>query len=344
MTGYASALNRFPRKPVELLDYQVALYEHTMSDFGLQYLESFFESVGLTTKEAVMNLVAGLRQADTYWLTEKISRIIHGSLVKWPLNTVLNEYHLPTHSGFVWMEQPIVMRDIRRRTAAIRAFLWVTANFVYTGRQEPERGVIVFWYSDALDPQDSLHTESESAAHVVEAMRDNRITRLSLYHTSVWRFGNRVRDLYYPDEATYREHMVDKGIANPSTYDEMAEENRRDHSFLMALWAWMQQKIARVDRERPDRATARRWNRGMLGTAEVNVVTLREDEPAIVWKNPYADPSPILWSHRWRVRGHYRNQYYPSTGEYHLIWIESFIKGPEDRPLLEKDTLYVVKR
>jgi hypothetical protein len=48
------------------------------------------------------------------------------------------------------------------------------------------------------------------------------------------------------------------------------------------------------------------------------------------------------WSHRWVVRGHWREQWYPSEGVHRLIWIEAFVKGPEDRPLIIKDTVFSV--
>lgn len=40
---------------------------------------------------------------------------------------------------------------------------------------------------------------------------------------------------------------------------------------------------------------------------------------------------------KWRVRGHYRRQWYPSTGEHRLIWIdEHFAERGEDGELLER--------
>ncbi len=47
------------------------------------------------------------------------------------------------------------------------------------------------------------------------------------------------------------------------------------------------------------------------------------------------------WQHRWWVSGHIRAQWYPSLGSHKLIFIAPHLKGPEDKPLLEKTYLVV---
>lgn len=39
------------------------------------------------------------------------------------------------------------------------------------------------------------------------------------------------------------------------------------------------------------------------------------------------------YSCRWMVRGHWRKQYYPKAGTHAPVWIDTHIKGPEDKPL-----------
>jgi hypothetical protein len=51
----------------------------------------------------------------------------------------------------------------------------------------------------------------------------------------------------------------------------------------------------------------------------------------------------VNWSHRWIVRGHWRNQPYgPGSELRKLIWVDAHIKGPEDRPLDVRPTLFQV--
>ena len=50
----------------------------------------------------------------------------------------------------------------------------------------------------------------------------------------------------------------------------------------------------------------------------------------------------IEWTCRWLVRGHLRNQWYPSENTHRLIWVPPHLKGPDGLPL--KETVYRVTR
>jgi hypothetical protein len=75
---------------------------------------------------------------------------------------------------------------------------------------------------------------------------------------------------------------------------------------------------------------------------QVHVVKLRREvkEPA---KKTGADgSSSIEWQHQWWVSGHYRAQWYPHEEAHRVIWIAPYMKGPSDKPVLEK--VYAVVR
>jgi hypothetical protein len=50
------------------------------------------------------------------------------------------------------------------------------------------------------------------------------------------------------------------------------------------------------------------------------------------------------YRHRWVVRGHWRNQWYPSRNDHRPIWIDPHFAGPEDKPLLGGDRVNVLRR
>lgn len=50
------------------------------------------------------------------------------------------------------------------------------------------------------------------------------------------------------------------------------------------------------------------------------------------------------WNHRWIVRGHWRNQWYPSTQVHRPKYVPSYVKGPEDKPLIVHDKIFSVDR
>ena len=67
---------------------------------------------------------------------------------------------------------------------------------------------------------------------------------------------------------------------------------------------------------------------------EIHVIQFREI--ARQEKTNKRQSEPTTEYHRqWLVRGHIRNQYYPSTGMHETIWIDPHIKGPEDMPFIE---------
>jgi hypothetical protein len=56
---------------------------------------------------------------------------------------------------------------------------------------------------------------------------------------------------------------------------------------------------------------------------------------------PQEAAGAVAWSRRWIVRGHWRNQPCgPSRSLRRRIWIDPFIKGPEDKPFDERRTLW----
>jgi hypothetical protein len=57
------------------------------------------------------------------------------------------------------------------------------------------------------------------------------------------------------------------------------------------------------------------------------------------------DKRPIEWDHRWLVRGFWRWQTYgPQMSQKKRIWINSYVKGPEGRPLIIREQVYDLKR
>ena len=72
---------------------------------------------------------------------------------------------------------------------------------------------------------------------------------------------------------------------------------------------------------------------------QVNVVALRNERPVTIGLP--ADTQPVKWSHRWKVRGHWRNQAHgPGRKQRRWTWIDAYTKGPEDAPFIHKNSVY----
>ena len=114
--------------------------------------------------------------------------------------------------------------------------------------------------------------------------------------------------------------------------------------FLQALWRFMQQKITQVVRPHVNEIPEKVLKRYVRDNVDdVLIVILRRKEH----RRYESDDDSIAareWTHRWYVNGHWRNQWYPTLGLHRQRWIEGYVKGPEDKPLVLKERRYVVSR
>lgn len=74
---------------------------------------------------------------------------------------------------------------------------------------------------------------------------------------------------------------------------------------------------------------------------EMHVVALRRAQ-ARKSPNGSSQAHNIEWKHQWWVGAHYRAQWYATQQAHKVIWIAPHLKGPSDKPILEK--MYAVVR
>lgn len=111
------------------------------------------------------------------------------------------------------------------------------------------------------------------------------------------------------------------------------EQPTREHvRWVATLLEFLGQRIVvRSQRvaSRPAQRNAARQN--FQHSPIVNVVELRRREHHYTERE--GQPNPREWSCQWLVRGHWRQQWYPSLGTHQPRWIEPYAKGPNDKPL-----------
>jgi hypothetical protein len=101
---------------------------------------------------------------------------------------------------------------------------------------------------------------------------------------------------------------------------------------VQAFWRLGREFIVGTDRApRAQRREARRA--GLRNAEHVTVLRLRRYVP--VAAETAADPTN--WTCQWIVRGHWRNQWYPSLGEHRQRYVPPYVKGPPDKPLRAPD-------
>jgi hypothetical protein len=114
-----------------------------------------------------------------------------------------------------------------------------------------------------------------------------------------------------------------------------------DRKLLATFWALASQRIAVETLEQPVSRQARRQaERQGLPLPEVRVIRLREPTT----RSRGEGGSDVEWSHRWIVGKHWRNQWYPASGQHRPKLIEAYQKGPADKPLKVRDTVRALVR
>lgn len=136
----------------------------------------------------------------------------------------------------------------------------------------------------------------------------------------------------------------DGGSAGPmdSNVDETFSIERLTFTkWICTAAMFIEQEILTVSNDVPGRAFRKRCERAEIAPT-CHVVSLRKE---IYDDRENADVSNVEWSHRWIVRGHWRNQYFPTRNARAPIWIHPHVKGPADKPFSEElPVVYAVRR
>jgi hypothetical protein len=122
---------------------------------------------------------------------------------------------------------------------------------------------------------------------------------------------------------------------------EMSGEGDRNASWLL-FWRVMQklmaEKIVQSEARVAGRPARREAKRFEMPTSILRVIELRRKRSN---KEPDRENgSARNYTHRWIVRGHWRNQWYPSEGRHKQKYISEYVAGPEDLDLIVKTRVW----
>lgn len=111
---------------------------------------------------------------------------------------------------------------------------------------------------------------------------------------------------------------------------------------IAAIGLFMQQRIAVSHVAHASRNV---YKRTLIRTGkeppELRIVKLRATESRIYERS---ESEGREWSMRWIVRGHWRNQWYPTKKANSQIWIAPYIKGPAGKPVIGSRKIFEVSR
>lgn len=289
-----------------------------------------------------------LESSDTFFMDRAFCDLVDHARREAPLDMRFDARWLLAKRGWLWMETPFEVppvtleeRDLVK--LGVRGVGWrevpVGATLVaYDGSQEPAPpGSVQFCFYVDQEHYRSLVSD--------DAQANLRALQRAAGEWSPWSF------FVLRDGALLHERMLDfeergrrenpEGAYIPT--DERIVHPLHEMRWLYAALHLMAQRLATTVEHKVDRATRRRAERtGQTVPPIIRVVTLRRLQLDRVAEKAEAD---VDWQWRWIVRGFWRNQWYPSENCHKRIFIESYLKGPENRPL-KPDTLklFVARR
>lgn len=314
------------------LDAQLEMIEWLGSDKGAGwekwFLETLVGSAKITGHGLAPMLADSLGTAETVFVARPMCDVVEAAAEQMP-DVPLQVENLFWPGAFVWFERPI--RQHYRVTPgddaplATRAIAWVRQQ---VARSDKDR------FGESLDvPEEHrlpgiLHTTYVDIAQTPLSFGELR-SPLFPFDLGGWAFGRHWQTVPHGD--SMGAGRVDEGLA-------------QQRKLLLAVNLLAAQYVAAVSGQRVTRAQRRRaWRMGLTAPTygQINVVTLRRAHQRGAGDEPDED---FEYSHRFMVRGHWRHQWYPSRGEHELLWIDPFIKGPENKPLIIKDRIWNVAR
>jgi hypothetical protein len=280
-----------------------------------------------------------LSVCENYYVDPRMHALITAASESMP-SEVLRHEDLPSDQGWLWVPGGIGYIDVRGRPLKCNAILWHRLG---------ERVEIV-WLTDKYDPEDAMNMQY---GHDFEAQGMPRFTPS---HTGTMMIGHELPKTFGPDFLVPPEMKIQilkdektgqYGWMVPEGYEDLAEKFgmkvRPDNlcRWLLTTWRLMQQTIVDVREEEPNRQFKRQMERKNRPDQKVSVIALRSQKKAA------EGVGDIEWTHRWLVKGHWRNQPYKGeNGEtvYRYIWIHPHVKGPENAPLLIREHVYALVR
>jgi len=264
-----------------------------------------------------------ISSAENFFVIPEMSDLVQYSSKVLDSTDVADVTLAPSESGFAYFEKPIEMLDIRQSKILINAILW--------DRASDGTLVVHMWNDEYRCPDDAARYVDEEIERLSGVKKEKYLRwkevrgRWGYAGVAIYRDGEFVGEENQPvSEEIARQYEDVEGVKA----EDFTNPRRIVHAFFLLL----SQTLVAKTIERGDKKFARRMKQ-MGVPNEVTVITFRR----VDYDPKMTGEAKVEWSHRWLVRGFWRWQPYKNErGEWERkrIWINPFVKGPADKPLV----------
>jgi hypothetical protein len=285
-----------------------------------------YRSLGLGREWGELEALV-LNDASTYIVSESMNALIKRASDDLNDDMVLEEWMLPSPTGFLVFEHPFPYQEFDGETLWAKAVSWAQVTFdkgmlgepIAPREGRPAKGVVVNWYVDITDVRS--HSPEDTKFYTDMAAR--LLGRLSMQHRQEIRFGETLGKMRAPEYSFQESDAALGPVKN-----------------IMTVWFMMQQTITETVRETFSEKNARRWNKKGVKDPSVRVIALRRrtlNQSGKDGLDSDRERANREYRHRWYVKGHWKMQPYgPKRSLRRPLYVHPYIAGPEDKPLLDK--------
>jgi hypothetical protein len=293
-----------------------------------------------------------LAQADLYVLTPQMLAVVAAAAqtLSYSDLSLLREDDLPGPTGLLVLPQPLRLRQPTGTIEEARAYTWrlpwrlpLPAGHGFAGTELP--AVRMSSYLSARRNNAGFRQEVRRLGVTLPPFVLDCTWSLPLHAATVAQQHDqqqleaelhRLNSEYWEQEIRSQNAAGDSAgeYALGSAIDD-DQDGTFGSRFLYAFWRMCDQKIAAIT-PAETRHAARKTAARAAVPPDVRIVTLRRTA------SPSAaagQPGHAEWHHRWVVRMHKVNQWYPSLGQHRVRFRGPYVKGPADKPLLGGDVV-----
>lgn len=262
-----------------------------------------------------------LRTAPIHYVDQRFSQLVGAAAPTMP-PSVLASHDLPTSEGLMYFSEPL-LDGLSQRPA-----YWIALWGLFDNEDYSECGVglIVWWLID----RETKWVRSG----LVKAAKEKRITgdaeaqaKRELLPQFCPSFASQIR---FGDDR-YLDDLTDPPPGSPYWM----------LRYLFTTWHIQRQRLTTTRLVRPQRPAVRRLARaGDTAEPVVRVIALRTPES----QSAGGTATSHEYHHQWIVRGHWRQQWYPTISDNRPVWIAPHLKGPDGAPLLGGEKVYDWRR
>lgn len=306
---------------------------------------------------AIGNLVTEdrlLANEPITYVGEEVMDLLNIAVAKMDSDTIYPT-DLTSPSGFVYLSKPIYLPDFHPETGkydpraryAVRAISWRIEEIgLAYGEDHLGQGVVLNLYTDAGITKEVIEP---SLRQIWEDEKDSPYTGINLDAPHYVMFPGDQHAWAFGVPWTVNPDLTATAIStsHDTTIAPVAVADVRKWFLAFMRFCWQEIIVPRQPSNRDlSRQQRRAFERSTTVANPINVVYLRRTR-----EDGDQEPSEgYSLAYRVLVRGHWRNQYYPSLGpvddpmSHRRIWIDPHVKGPDHAPFRETQKVTAVVR